>query len=230
MGWAHALRWQELILLSVAGPILGRCCLYCFFLREGAEASEDSPGNSSSIVTPAPVVAEVAAILLFFRDHQKISGQGRRWRGASTWDDSEDLYGDITDARSKDDGGEKAVEGEAEDMQKAKFEELKRLREEAEVVWEKKENVIRSQQATIGTMIESTTNPKQLALLEAKMKDLDAKLEEIKADKAKSTISITSGGVRGSGRGARGGRFGRGRGRHSSLGFRGSGVSTYVRR
>ena len=146
-----------------------------------------------------------------------------------TWDDSEDLYGDITDARSKDDGGEKAVEGEAEDMQKAKFEELKRLREEAEVVWEKKENVIRSQQATIGTMIESTTNPKQLALLEAKMKDLDAKLEEIKADKAKSTISITSGGVRGSGRGARGGRFGRGRGRHSSLGFRGSGVSTYVR-
>ena len=45
---------------SVAGRGRGGAVSTASSYVRGAEASEDSPGNSSSIVTPAPVVAEVA--------------------------------------------------------------------------------------------------------------------------------------------------------------------------
>lgn len=203
------------------------------YAKGGGAATESSRGGS--VVTASPVVAEVALPSSTSPTVTKgSSSEDEGGESGRTGGEDEDLYGDIEDARAREQESP-AAEG-LHDVQKAKFEELKRLREEAELMWEKKESVITSQQATVGAMIKATANPKQLVLLESKMKDLHAKLAEIKADRAKSAAATTSAGSagrggRGFGRGGRGGRFGRGRGgRHSFVAARGSGGSTYIRR
>ena len=131
----------------------------------------ETGSGTSSVVTAAPVVAEVAlppssspptVSKAATADDDEDGREGR------AGDDEEDLYGDIEDARGKGEA-ESGGAGGAQDAQKVRFDELKRLREEAEAMWEKKEGVITSQQAKISQMIKATSNPKQLGLLEAKM-------------------------------------------------------------